>query len=108
MSRFGLISPSNALNGVTRPNTDFPRDSDPRIPLIAPLWVEYVTRPGLRVLHRVTEDPETLELVARMISERNSELSDYQPSLAVIVTLENPRISLHGGNVSFTVVVTLW
>ena len=70
--------------------------------------MEYVTRPGLRVLHRVTEDTETLKLVARMISERNSELSDYQPSFAVIVTLENPMIGLHGGDVSFTVVITLW
>ena len=72
--------------------SDFPRNEEPQIPLIAPLWVGF-TAP-LTVFHRVAEDAETLELVTQMVAQKNSEFSDYQPSLAVIVTMEEVDIAL--------------
>ena len=64
---------------------DFPRDVPEPIPLIAPMWSSSIK--SLTVNYSITADPDVLQQVVNMIS-RNSDLSDYQPSLAVVLTME--------------------
>ena len=84
-----LIVPNNEdVNGFA----EFPRDPSPSIPLIAPLWANF--RP-LTISYRVAEDADTLQQVTDMIAQRNPQLRGYQPSLAVVVTVENAEPSFN-------------
>ena len=74
-----------------------PRDSSPLIPLIIPMWANFEP---LTISYRVTQDPDTLQQVASMITARNSDLSDYQPSIAVVVTVEDAVIRFADTSVS--------
>jgi 5'-3' exonuclease len=60
------------------------------MPIIAPLWTDFRSA---NTMYRVTDDPDTLQLVREMISSRNPNLRNYQPSLAVVVTVEDVEIS---------------
>lgn len=60
-------------------------------PLIAPLWSNFEP---VTINYRVAEDPDTLQQVVDMIASRNPELTDYQPSLAVVVTVHEAQLSL--------------
>ena len=51
-------------------------------PFLAPFWVG---RGGSFYL-RISQDPDTLELVADMITEINPELHGYHPTLVVVIT----------------------
>ena len=56
-------------------------------PLIATLWTLSSDQEGNRTLYsRVAEDEATLALVKRVSVGENAEMSDFQPSLAVIIT----------------------
>ena len=68
----------------------FPLAADLFIPLIVPLWANF--RP-LTISYRVTEDTDTLQQVTEMIADRNPELSSYQPSLAVVITVVDAELS---------------
>ena len=71
----------------------FPRVAmDDPMPLIAPLWTDFRS---VTTLYRVTNDSDTLQLVRDMIVSRNPALSDYQPSVALVVTMEEVEITLH-------------
>ena len=62
--------------------------------MIAPLWADYDLRVTGAVYSRVTNDSDTLNQVVEMLADMNPALSDYQPTLAVVVTWFEPR--LHG------------
>ncbi len=56
------------------------------VPIIAPIWVDLIfTRSGF-IYYRTTQDSAVLNKVAEMIAGVNPGLSDYQPTLAIIVT----------------------
>ena len=75
------------------PNTlFFPRDVPDPIPLIAPIGANIRS---LTVNYSITEDPDVLQQVVNMISSRNSNLSDYQPSLAVVLNMEADIIGVN-------------
>ena len=82
------------LNGL-------PRDSSTLIPLIVPLWANF--RP-LTIGYRVSQDPDTLQQVASMITSLNPDLSDYHPSLAVVMTVENAQVEFTDVTVSDLVI----
>ena len=56
------------------------------VPVIAPLWADFDFREAGFVYYRVSQDEMLLNQVARKISSRNSEFSDYRPTLCVVVT----------------------
>ena len=61
------------------------------IPILAPLWADFDFRVSGAVYSRVTDDSDTLDQVVGMIAGLNPALSDYQPTLAVVVTWFEPR-----------------
>ena len=68
-------------------NTGFPSQLS-STPLIATLWTLTPSeQEGNRTLYtRVAQDNTTLGLVRDMIAAENTELSDYQPTVAIVVT----------------------
>ena len=56
------------------------------VPLIAPLWIDLDFQEFGLLFYRVSQDPPTLERVKSMVIQTNPTLSNYQPTLAVIVT----------------------
>ena len=92
----GLISSTDNLRHLGRLD-GLPSDSDPLIPLIVPMWANF--KP-LTINYRVTQDPETLQQVASMIIARNPDLSDYQPSIAVVVTVVEAQVEFTDVSVS--------
>ena len=93
----GLMSSSAMLKDLNL-FAEFPRESAPLLPLIAPLWANF--RKPLTIHYRVTGDPNTLQQVTEMIAYRNPELRDYQPSLAVVATVENAKLTFQDLRVS--------
>ncbi len=65
------------------------------VPIISPLWFNYDLSTTGSIYYKVTEEPSLLEEVRAMIVNRNLELNDYYPKLAIIVTWFD--ISLRGG-----------
>ncbi len=62
---------------------DFSEFSDA---IIAPLWAGFRTTRFGSIFYRFTDNDTVLERVAEVISSRNSNYSNYQPTLAIIVT----------------------
>ena len=91
-----MISSKEKLSDLGRLD-GLPSDSDPLVPLIVPMWANF--RP-LTINYRVTQDPETLQQVASMITGRNPDLSDYQPSIAVVVTVVEAQVEFTDVSVS--------
>lgn len=56
------------------------------VPIIAPIWIDLDFASNGLLYYRSSQDPATLKQVADMIAQENPGLSDYQPTLAVIVT----------------------
>ena len=73
----------------------FSRTAYPVIPVVAPLWTTFIPQTSGSIFRRVTYDPVDLSWVKQMIVEQNANLTDYQPSVAVVVTWHNFVIS-HG------------
>ena len=65
--------------------TSFPR-STMVVPLLAPLWEDLHFLKSGFVYYRQANDTETLARVRSMIADVNPGLSEFQPTLAVIVT----------------------
>ena len=63
------------------------KNSSSEIPLIAMQWP--VDPPGTTLFARVAEDSATLELVREILTEQNPAMSDFLPSLAVVMTWHN-------------------
>ena len=82
---------------------ELPLNSDSPIPLVIPLWANF--RP-LTISYRVTEDTHTLQQVTEMIADRNPELSSYQPSLAVVITVVDAELSFQSTRVSISSIVS--
>lgn len=61
------------------------------VPHIAPNWKIFSPKTGSdpMLYGRVSQDPVILEKVEGMVTDQNPELSDFEPSLAVIVTWQN-------------------
>ena len=57
--------------------------------LITPLWIDLITTDAGSIYYRTTENASILDKVVEMITDVNSNYSDYQPSLAVIVTWDD-------------------
>ena len=92
----GVMSSTNAVLDLSTLN-QLPRESPPLVPLIIPVWANF--RPFI-ISYRVTQDPDTLQQVVSMITSRNSDLSNYHPSLAVVVTVEDAQIDFTDVTVS--------
>ena len=92
MSTIGLISFRNPFNSFSPgPFTQsFVQFDDP---IIAPLWGDFVNLEwlGSNVFSRVTNSQETLEMVATQLRTVNQDFTDYNPTLAVIVTWDRLR-----------------
>ena len=101
MSTNGLISFRNPFSSFSpEPFTQsFAQFNDP---IIAPLWGDFTNFEvsGSNVFSRVTNSQETLEMVATQLRTVNQDFTDYNPSLAVIVTWDGLR-----GYISTTSVV---
>ena len=54
-------------------------------PFIAPFWAYFVWGRG-HTYYRTVNDSASLEQVMKMITNVNPELSQYQPTLAIVVT----------------------
>ena len=91
-----MISSTQTLSDLVTV-TGLPRVSSPHVPLIVPLWANF--KP-LTISYRVSQDPETLLQVTSMITSRNPDLSEYNPSLAVVVTVEDAQIEFTDVTVS--------
>ena len=78
-------------------------------PIIAPLWMDLNPVDAGLVYYRTTMNASILERVVEMITDINSNYSDYRPSLAVIVTWDDvPLISNHFKRVSIiNIILTL-
>ena len=64
-------------------------------PVIAPLWTDLNFAFTGSIYYRVAEDFETLDRVVEMLTDVNLELSDFRPTLAIIVTwFESSHFSL--------------
>ena len=65
-----------------------------RVPVIAPAWTDWTFLEDSTgtIYYRVAQDQVTLDEVVEMITEVNPELSDYLPTLAVIVTWFEARL----------------
>ena len=61
--------------------------------VIAPAWTNWTFEDSGTIYYRVAQDQVTLDQVVGMITEVNPELSDYLPTLAVIVTWFEARLS---------------
>ena len=96
IAKSGLISSTDKLSELSR-LSGLPSDSDPLIPLIVPMKANL--RP-FTINYRVTQDPETLQQVAGMIADRNPNLSEFNPSLAVVVTVEDAVVRFTDVSVS--------
>ena len=90
ISRIGIISSKGGVSDLGDVE-HFPR-MDNSMPLIAPLWTDIRS---VTTLYRVTNDSDTLQLVRDMVVSRNPALSDYQPSVALVVTMEEVEIEFH-------------
>ena len=55
-------------------------------PIIAPLWAEYSNG---TIFYRSTIESNVLKHEVEMITDINSNFTDYQPSLAVVVTWDS-------------------
>ena len=89
MSTKGLISFRNPFSS-NDPETftqSFTQFDDP---IIAPLWGDFFNfeGSGSNMFSRVTNSQETLEMVATQLRTVNQNFTDYNPTLAVIVTWE--------------------
>lgn len=62
--------------------------------MIAPLWADLTFDISGTVYSRATNDPATLVQVVAVITALNPGLSDYQPTLAVIVTWFESRLHM--------------
>ena len=58
----------------------------PSIPLIATLWNLSGNQQNNTLYIRLTDDESTLDLVREILREDTTELSDFQPSLVVVIT----------------------
>ena len=83
------------------------------IPRIAPQWL--IDSPGNALYARVAEDKPTLNLLRDILMKGRMEMSDFQPSLAFVVTWhssESENVSwlpkLRGGLVSLEEHKLLW
>ena len=56
------------------------------VPIIAPIWADLDFSDEGRIYYRSTQDPGLLDQVRQMIADVNPGMSDYEPTLAVIVT----------------------
>lgn len=56
------------------------------MPIITPGWTEWDFRAIGSVYYRTTQDQAIIDQARGMITDVNPGLSDYQPTLAVIVT----------------------
>ena len=63
-----------------------PRTGYPLIPVVAPLWTRYTPQTLGSLFSRISYDSLDLNLVKQIISQQNPNLTDYSPSVAVIVT----------------------
>lgn len=70
----------------------FPHDFG--IPMIAPLWADLTFVLSGSVYSKATDDPATLEQVVHIITDLNPGLSDYQPTLVVVVTWFEARLHM--------------
>ena len=87
MMRSGLLSYHNE---VLAPEVEaFPRTAYPLVPVMAPLWTESLSLRQGRIFFRNTSNQVQLSWVREMIVSRNPDLSDYQPSVAFVVTWHN-------------------
>ena len=68
---------------------EFPRTNYPLVPAVASLWTEYIEQNQGILFRRITYDPLELSWVREMIVSQNPDLSDYQPSVAIVVTWHN-------------------
>ena len=55
-------------------------------PVIAPVWADLDFRFEGLIYYRSSQDPDILDRVGGMITDVNPRLSDYTPTLAVVVT----------------------
>lgn len=72
---------------------------------ISPLWTqfEFPSNDQGSIFSHILDDQESLDNVARMIAEHNSELSSYRPSAGVVVTWHRAKLP---GNIPVSCVGT--
>lgn len=87
MSTNGLVSFEDAHDTYTP--CDLPCTP---VPVITPAWTDWTIEDTGSLFYRVTQEQATLDLVKEMITDVNPGLSDYQPTLAVIVTWFEARL----------------
>lgn len=102
-----MILSQASTNGVVsfrEPFTSYMPETLPRIsmflPLLAVLWTDFDFSASGSVYHRQADDPETLSQVRTMITDVNPGLSDYQPTLAVLITWFEAKIRGDGSDFS--------
>ena len=89
VSTNGLISfrnPFSSYNPISfsRNFTNF------RDPIIAPFWAYLISEDSVSsIYYRTTNDSAILDRIVNIITGFNQNFSDYQPSLAIIVTWED-------------------
>ncbi len=86
---------SHGVFSFQQPNLDESLEQSSTIPIIATLWTQTASQQGSGTLYsRVTDDAATLELVSDILMKENMEFSNFQPSLAVVITrLRNTLVS---------------
>ena len=104
-AQYSLKPSSNGVMGfnftlVSAHPQAFPRTAYPVIPVVAPLWTTFIPQTSGSIFRRVTYDPVELSWVKQMIVEQNANLTDYQPTVAVVVTWHDFIISDGGEPVS--------
>ena len=62
------------------------------VPVIAPAWADWTFENNGTLYYGVAQDQVTLDQVVGMITAVNPELSDYMPTLALIVTWFEARL----------------
>lgn len=73
--------------------------------MIAPFWVDFTFRTSGAVYSRATNDQATLDQVAGMIANLNPGFSDYQPTLAVVITWFEARPRSDNSNYNVRIIV---
>ena len=82
--------PLNFLQASTTGEISFQHElnsADASIPVIAPQW--FVNHSGNTLFARIASDNHTLERVRAVLISENSEMTEFLPSLVVLITWYN-------------------
>ena len=94
VSTNGLISFRNSFSSF-RSKSFSESFTDFNDPIIAPFWTNLVPEDSVgSIYYRTTNDSVILDRLVNITTGFNPNFSNYQPSLAIIVTWENISLSI--------------